>query len=218
MNGVEKVAFRLIPNPAFLAALLNESAARHQHLCPRQVLGVRIGLAGLRTLGFIDRNFEPRFVNQDKKLLTIVETDGCGADGVSVATSCFVGRRTLRVIDFGKVAATMVDTFTGQAVRVCPSSSARNVAISRTPEAESPWCSYLQAYQTMTDEELLAIESVQLTRSLAEILSKPGLRVHCDECGEEIMNEREVLSDGKALCRACVGDAYYKTIIGGRAG
>jgi len=70
----------------------------------------------------------------------------------------------------------------------------------------------------MTDEELLAIESVQLTRSLAEILSKPGLRVHCDECGEEIMNEREVLSDGKALCRACVGDAYYKTIIGGRAG
>jgi formylmethanofuran dehydrogenase subunit E len=45
-------------------------------------------------------------------LLTILETDGCAADGVSAATGCWVGRRTLRVEDFGKVAATFVDTQT----------------------------------------------------------------------------------------------------------
>ncbi len=49
----------------------------------------------------------------DKRLLTFVETDGCAADGVSSATGCRVGGRTLRVIDFGKVAATFVDTLTG---------------------------------------------------------------------------------------------------------
>ena len=34
-----------------IATLLQQSSARHDHLCPRQVLGVRIGLAGLDALG-----------------------------------------------------------------------------------------------------------------------------------------------------------------------
>jgi formylmethanofuran dehydrogenase subunit E len=71
---------------------LEESAARHSHLCPRQVLGVRIGLVGAAALG-IDA---PRL---DKRLLVILETDGCFADGVEVTTGCSVGHRTLRVED-----------------------------------------------------------------------------------------------------------------------
>ena len=46
----------------------------------------------------------------DKRLYTFVETDGCFADGVMVATGCSLGHRTLRLIDYGKVAATFVDT------------------------------------------------------------------------------------------------------------
>ncbi len=34
-----------------LSSLLKQSSARHAHLCPRQVLGVRIGLAGLAAIG-----------------------------------------------------------------------------------------------------------------------------------------------------------------------
>ncbi|MCZ7672117.1 MAG: formylmethanofuran dehydrogenase subunit E family protein [Chloroflexi bacterium] len=41
-----------------------------------------------------------------------METDGCGADGVAVAADCHVGRRTLRVVDYGKMAATFVDVQT----------------------------------------------------------------------------------------------------------
>ena len=37
--------------PANLSRLLERSAARHSHLCPRQVLGVRMGMAGLAALG-----------------------------------------------------------------------------------------------------------------------------------------------------------------------
>jgi formylmethanofuran dehydrogenase subunit E len=46
----------------------------------------------------------------DKRLFVLVETDGCLTDGVAVATGCWFGRRTLRLVDQGKVAATFVDT------------------------------------------------------------------------------------------------------------
>ncbi len=203
------------PNPEILRPLLDESAVRHRHLCPRQVLGVRIGLAGLRALGLIDACYRPRFRNPEKRLLTIVESDGCGADGVSVATDCVVGRRTLRVLDFGKVAATLVDTNSSQAVRLAPASSVRALAIDHAPAARSQWHSYLQAYQVLPDEELLDIRWVTLTRPLKDILSKPGLRVCCDHCGEEIMNERELFQDGKTLCRSCAGDGYYEVLSSG---
>lgn len=200
------------PNREVLEPLLNETARRHQHLCPRQVLGVRLGLAGLRELGLADGCYRPRFLNTSKRLLTIVETDGCGADGVGVATDCLVGRRTLRVFDYGKVAATLVDTVTGRAVRLAPAAGIRSLAVVHAPAAASQWHSYLSAYQSIPDQELLRIQHVELTRSLAEILSKPGVRVKCELCCEEIMNEREVRRDGTILCRSCAGESYYRAL------
>ena len=121
--------------PAF-EELLYQSAVLHQHLCPRQVLGVRMGLAGGRWLG-LD---VPQI---DKRLLAIVETDGCLIDGLAVATGCRVGRRTMRVLDFGKVAATFVDTQTGRAVRITPSASTRHrakVYARKRPVGGKPTC------------------------------------------------------------------------------
>ena len=182
--------------------LLQRSAKLHQHLCPRQVLGVRMGLTGGHWLGL-------DVPQTDKRLLTIVETDGCGADGIAVATGCSLGRRTMYFYDFGKVAATFIDTATGRAVRVVPSSLSRKLAKTYAPEAEDRWHAYLLGYQRMPDEELLDIREVSLTISVAELLSKDGYRVSCDICGEEIINEREVLREGQTLCRACAGGRYY---------
>jgi formylmethanofuran dehydrogenase subunit E len=44
----------------------------------------------------------------------------CFADGISVATGCWLGRRTLQVADYGKIAATFVDLDTQQAFRIWP--------------------------------------------------------------------------------------------------
>ena len=199
-----------LPPEAILKELLQLSAMRHQHLCPRQVLGVRIGLCGLRQLGLIDAAFFPQFHNEKKRLLTIVEMDGCGADGVAVATDCYVGRRTLRVVDYGKVAATLIDRQTGQAVRVWPSPESRNLAEQLAPEADSRWHAYLLGYQRMADADLLRFRPVQLTQTIAEIISKPNLRAICEQCGEEVMNEREQVVNGRILCQPCAGNSYYK--------
>ena len=191
---------------ADLESLLAISSRDHSHLCPRQILGVRIGLAGLSTLGFA----EPP---SDKRLLVILETDGCFADGVAVATGCRIGHRTLRVEDYGKTAATFADTQTGRAVRLAPAAAVRELACAWVPDEPHPYLAQMQAYRTLPDERLLTIADVQLDPSIEQIVSKPGVRISCAICGEEILNEREVCRDGMVLCRACAGQAYYHAIV-----
>lgn len=183
----------------------------HKHLCPRQVLGVRIGLRGLLALGLTDETHPP-FDNKNKRLLTIVEMDGCGADGISVAADCQVGRRTMRVLDYGKMAATLIDTRTGQAVRVWPHPDIRQTARRYATNARSRWHAYLEAYQVMPDELLFEWQPVQLNTPVSEIISRAGVRALCDVCGEEIINEREVVGNGRILCRACAGEPYYRPL------
>jgi formylmethanofuran dehydrogenase subunit E len=145
----------------------------------------------------------------DKRLFTFVETDGCFADGVSVTTGCWFGRRTLRLVDYGKIAATFVDTATGRALRIWPHPAARTRAPRYAPDAPGRWHAQLHGYQAMPADELLRSEWVTLNLSLDAIISKPGLRVLCDDCGEEVMNAREVVGDGCTLCRSCAGDPPY---------
>lgn len=191
-----------LPGMASLAQLLEQSASRHTKLCPRQVLGVRMGLLAGQVLGL-------NVPNAGKRLISLIETDGCAADGVSAATGCTVGNRRLRIIDFGKVAAVFVDTRCDQAIRIIPRQGIRAAAQRQVPGAKSRWHAQLEAYQLMSDTDLLAVEQVRLSISLEELLSKPGIRVICDACGEEVLNEREVVLEGAILCRSCAGQSYY---------
>jgi formylmethanofuran dehydrogenase subunit E len=189
--------------PPQLVGLLEQSAAIHQHLCPRQVLGTRIGLyAGVL--------FAMELPQIGKRLHAFVETDGCFADGVSVATGCWLGRRTMRLVDLGKIAVTFVDSRDARAIRIRPRAEARALARRYFPEAKSRWHAYLDAYQIMPDAELLEAAPVTLTLDLKALISRSGVRAACDACGEEIINEREVIRDGRTLCRSCADGAYYR--------
>jgi formylmethanofuran dehydrogenase subunit E len=188
-----------------LTELLDQSSALHHHLCPRQVLGVRMGLLAGELL-------ELELPQPSKRLLTIVETDGCFADGVSVATNCWTGRRTLRVEDYGKVAATFVDTKDGHAWRIIPHPEARIVAPAFAPAARNRWEAMLQGYQTMPAEKLLLAAPVILRTPVENLVSRAGVRAICAECGEEIINEREVAVTGRTLCRGCAHGGYYRTL------
>lgn len=185
-----------------LQTLLQISADRHRHLCPRQVLGVRMGLAAGRQLGL-------EVPQADKRMFCFMETDGCGMDGVAIASGCFVGRRTMYMLDFGKLAATFVDTQTCQAIRIHPHPDARDRAWDYATDRSGKWRAQLTGYQTMPDDKLLIIQPVTLTASLEALISRPGVRAICEQCGEEIMNEREVIRSGQTLCRACAGQRYY---------
>jgi formylmethanofuran dehydrogenase subunit E len=189
-----------------LAQLLEASAALHRHLCPRQVLGIRMGMLAAALLAL-------PLPQTEKRVLAIVESDGCFSTGVSVAMNCWVGRRTLRVEDFGKVAVTVVDTQLDVAWRITPHPAARTLAAAYAPEATSSWEAMLLGYQRMSDGDLLAAQRVTLKTPVADLISRPGHRVQCARCGEEILNEREVVRGGEILCRTCAGFGYYTPVI-----
>jgi formylmethanofuran dehydrogenase subunit E len=188
-----------------LSHLLNASADLHHHLCPRQVLGVRMSLYAGDLLGLT-------VPQSDKRLFVIVETDGCAADGIAVGANCWVGRRTMRVEDYGKVAATFVDTQTERALRLVPRPSARGLAPTWAPEAANGWEAQLLGYQRLPVEALFAVQLVQLRTPIGQIISHPRHKVLCAWCGEEIRNEREVVRPDGPVCRACAGEAYYHRV------
>lgn len=185
-----------------LQTLLENSSERHNHLCPRQVLGVRIGLAGAHALGV-------EVPQRKKRLLTIVESDGCFVDGLEAATGCTVGHRTLRVEDYGKIAATFVDTKLNAAVRVAPHLDVRQKAYLYAPDQEKRYFAQLNGYQVMPIDELVNIEEVMLSVPISEIISRAGVRVNCGVCGEEIINEREIMRNEMPVCKSCAGPSYY---------
>ena len=185
-----------------LDEILKESARRHSHLCPRQVLGARMSLYAGELLGL-------ELPRADKRLLVTSETDGCAVDGIIAATGCRAGSRTLRILDLGKVAATFTDTYTETSLRIVPLRESRIAAHEYAPQARNRWEAMLNAYQVMPFDELFTVQYVQLNIPLSEIVSRPGKKAICESCDEEIINGREVVKDGLILCRACAGDSYY---------
>ena len=194
------------PSSTHIPDLLKASATHHNKLCQRQVLGVRIGLLA-------GRLFEMPLPQPEKRLLAIAETDGCFVDGVSAATGCYLGRRTLRIEDYGKIAVTFVDSRTGQAIRIAPHLNVRELAREYAPSARNKWEAQLIGYQHIPDELLLHWQPVEMTVPVKQIIGQAGKRVNCEICGEEIINQREVIREGSVMCKSCAGESYFYSAL-----
>jgi formylmethanofuran dehydrogenase subunit E len=186
-----------------LPALLAEAGRWHGHLCPGQVLGVRMAVAGCQRLGIAD----PR---SSKRLIVFVETDRCATDAIQTVTGCALGKRTLKFIDYGKLAATFVDTETRRAVRVSALESSREAAQRFAPEESDRHQAQLRAYKALPDEELFHFEPVLVELREDDLPGRPRSRVACAICGEGVNDGREETVDGRMLCRACAGRPYYR--------
>jgi len=185
---------------------LDRSASEHTHLCPRQILGVRIGLLAVKLLSL------PIGENPKKRLLTIVESDGCFADGITATTGCTLGHRTMRLEDYGKIAAVFVDTKTDRMIRIAPRLDVRQRAYAYAPEEKRHYFAQMKAYQIMPDDELLMVQDVRIKTPVGELISRPSIRTACDICGEEIINEREIVTADQTLCVSCAGGGYYERL------
>jgi formylmethanofuran dehydrogenase subunit E len=179
-----------------LEELLQESSAIHRHQCAGQVLGVRMATAGCREVG-ID---EPKSC---KKLVVYVEMDRCATDAVQAVTGCSLGKRTLKFLDYGKMAATFVNTEARQAVRVLARDEARALAPRYAPDAANPREAQKQAYRIMPEETLFSIQPVSLQVPEQEMPGYRSARTQCETCGEGINFHREVAIGGRILCIPC---------------
>ena len=93
--------------------LLASSARTHGHLCPGQVVGVRMAMLGCRLIGLGN----PTEHSQIKKLLVYVEMDRCAADAIAHVVGVKLGRRSLKFVDYGIMAATFVNLETGESLQ-----------------------------------------------------------------------------------------------------
>ena len=186
---------------------LREAEQAHGHLCAGQVLGVRLAVLGLEKLGIEDPRGKDR-----KRLVTFVEIDRCATDAIGVVTGCRLGKRALKFRDWGKMAATFVDVTTGKAIRIAAKESSKALAHSMHPEIESRNQQQMLAYREMAEDDLFIKQWVKVELPAGEFPGYKGERIVCAECGEGINFRREVLRDGKVLCRACAGERYYEII------
>ncbi|MGC2061805.1 MAG: FmdE family protein [Thermodesulfovibrionales bacterium] len=184
--------------------LLDESARIHGHLCPGQVLGVKMSMLGLREAGIEDPKGKGR-----KSIIVFVEMDRCATDAVQSVTGCSLGHRTMKFLDYGKMAATFLNLKTGKAVRVIAKEESRQKTKEYFPEIENKYAAQLEAYKVMPDEDLFDVMEVTVSVRPEDMPGRPLSRIRCYACGEYVQDMREVFKDGRALCRPCAGPGYY---------
>ena len=186
--------------------LLEVSTRIHGHICAGQVIGVRMSMLGLDRIGIHD----PKGLDR-KKLYVVVEIDRCATDAIQSVTGCSLGKRSLRWMDFGVMAATFVNLETGRAVRVTAREESRELAKKYCPEIGDKHRRQLEAYRVMPEEELFTVQDVRVEIPECDLPGPPKRRVQCTGCGDWVQDCREVEEDGRILCRACAGERYYCT-------
>ena len=185
--------------------LLNESAQAHGHLCPGQVVGVRMAMLGCRLIG-LD---EPTRRDQIKKLIVYVEMDRCTADAVAHVTGVKLGRRSLKFVDYGIMAATFLNLETGRAFRIISTEDARDLAAFYAPDIAEKGPQQLAAYTRMPDSVLFRVQKVRVDLDECDLPGPTRRKVACSICGQTIRDRREALMDDRPVCRPCSGTCYF---------
>ncbi len=188
--------------------LLKGSAAAHGHLCPGQVVGVRMAMEGCRLIGLDN----PRELPQIKKLIVYVEMDRCATDAISFVTGVRLGRRSLRFVDNGIMAASFVNLETGKAFRICSTEASRDLAQKYAPEFTDRSQQQLEAYKKMDLDDLFTIEEVIIDVPACDMPGPTRFKSVCAKCGQVVRDKREVMKNNEILCRPCALGTYYQPL------
>jgi formylmethanofuran dehydrogenase subunit E len=188
-----------------LSEYLDLAAVAHGHICAGQVLGVRLAMLGLKELGIDDP------IAERKRIVTFVEIDRCMTDAVALVANCRLGKRALKLRDWGKVAATFCDLQTGRAIRIAAKESSKQAAREMFPELPKEE-GQQKAYAQLPDATLFSTQWVKVEIHPEDLPGFKGPRIVCAECGEGINFKREVVQNGRTLCRSCAGEKYYSEV------
>jgi formylmethanofuran dehydrogenase subunit E len=191
-----------------LEELLKEASEFHGDLCAGITLGTRMSIIGLDAIGIKDPKGKDR-----KNLIVYVETDRCASDAILAVTGCHPGKRSMKILDYGKMAATFINLNTGKAVRVVVKDKEEgNGQDQAAGQAEGrPLGGY---YATAPSEDLFNVQKVSVVMKPEDMPGKPLRVVKCTACGERIMDMREVWRAKGVLCKPCAdGKRYYEVKI-----
>jgi formylmethanofuran dehydrogenase subunit E len=205
---------------AELDELLHEAELAHGHLCAGQILGVRMAMLAMSRLGIHSprkRTLSNGELNPDRKRpVVFVEIDRCATDAIGVVTGARVGKRALKLRDWGKMAATFVDLDAKlspevyKGIRIVALEGSKQRAKDLFPELDKNEAQ-MRAYRELPDDELFSEQWVRVPLSPSEFPGYKGERLACARCGEGINFDRFIDRDGERLCLACANPSslYY---------
>lgn len=184
----------------------------HGHKCPAMPMGLRAGLAAMKALG-VERS-------QDKELFIEAETGkghaaGCFLDGLMTATGCTYGKANIQKLYYNKMAFTLIDARTGNAVRVSLKPEFFEKALNSpfvqerkkgVPPQDIP--------ASITDplvDRILGLSETDFL-NISDVSHKdlkkgtPNFEVkRCTKCGEAVFTDKLTTApDGRTLCIPCV--------------
>ena len=191
-----------------LNTLIDGAAKAHGHLCPGQVVGVRMAMLGCDLIG-LD---EPSKMPQIKKIIVYVEMDRCATDAIAFVTGVKLGRRSLKFIDNGIMAATFVNLETGKAFRIASTEESRELAAQYAPGIEDKRQQQLEAYKIMDLEDLFTVEEVFVRVPAGDMPGPTRFKAVCEKCGAVVRDKKEVMKNNQILCRTCAFGSYYQPL------
>ena len=169
------------------------------------ILGTRMALLGLKELGLED----PDKVHDH--LIVFVETDRCLPDAVELVTGCRLGNRKLKLRDMGKMAATMLDITSNQAIRLAAREDANQRALEMFPDLDKEEA-LGKAYCILSDENLFTRKLVRVELAPEDMPGYQAPRVPCAKCGESIAFGRQIIKGEGLVCRSCAGEGYFQAL------
>lgn len=178
--------------------LLVKAEAAHGHMCPGQILGVRVAMLGLSRLGIDD----PRGADR-KRLIAYIEIDRCATDAIGMVTGCRLGKRSLKFRDWGKMAATFVDLESNRGIRIVALEDSRELAQELYPHVEGKKAQQMAAYHELTNEQLFREQWVRVRPQPSELPGYRGGRFLCPRCSEGVNFGRFTEVKGERLCLTC---------------
>lgn len=193
----------------------------HGHICVGLALGYRAAKAGMELLG------ARRSPDEELVVIAETETDNCGVDAVQVVTGCTMGKGNLFFRDYGKNVYTFGSRGNGKAFRIV-----------LNPVADEVFSEEIRAIRDRarqgraTEEEKERLKRAQL-EAVAKILQAPAEElfrvqevqldlpekarifrsVTCTACGEQVMEPRARVRDGKIVCIPC-SEEYRSRVAG----
>lgn len=91
-----------------------------------------------------------------------------------------------------------------------PYNNIRELAWNYAPTARNKWEVQLIGYKHIPNGLLFHWQQVELTASVKQIIGQAGERSSCEICGEEIINQREMIREGTIICEPCAGYSYFR--------
>ena len=189
--------------------LLEGSAREHGHLCPGQVVGVRMAMLGCELIGLND----PRdSLEEIKKLIVYVEIDRCATDAIAYVTGAKLGRRSLKFIDNGIMAATFINLETDKAVRIASTETSRDLAAQYAPDILDKRQQQLEGYKQMPADEMFVIQAVKVDIPIHDMPGPTRFKAVCKQCQAVVRDKKEVFLNGRILCHTCATGGYYTVL------